>query len=280
MSDKVITAELEASAIVPEVWSGKFFDVALPALPFNGSVSRDYEGEIQDMGDTVNISTVPEFDEAIDLAESARNDADAVTISQQQLVINHRLVKDFIVTKRAQLQSLPMMDKLRDHAVFAILKKMHSIILGDIAPSTAAPDHDASFDSGTTLALIDIVNGKKALDAADCPSMGRKMNCGTSQFNDLFLISGFTSRDYIPQGSPLPSGEIATPVLGFEVDMSSELGDTAYLFHPSFMTMAIQEDLDVRAYDLGVEGKRAARVNTDLLFGVKQLDNTRVYKLS
>lgn len=280
MADQLITAGTEASAIVPELWSARFYEVLLAELPFNASISRDYEGEISDLGDIVNISTIPEFSGATELAEGARNDADAVTITKQQLVINKRLVKDFIVTKRAQLQSLPMMDKLREHAVYAIMKKMQSLIIADIVPSASAPDHDIAFDSGTTMALADILEAKELLDAADVPQDMRKLISGTNQYNDLFNISGFTSRDYIPAGSPVTSGAIATPVLGFEAQMTSELGNVAYLFHPSFMTMAIQDNLGIEAFNLGVDGVRGSRVNVDLLFGLKQLDNVRVVKLS
>lgn len=280
MADQLITAGVEATAIVPEIWSGRFFEVLLAELPFNSSISRDYEGDISDLGDIVNISTIPEFSGATDLSEGARNDADAVTITKQQLVINHRLVKDFIVTKRAQLQSLPMMDKLREHAVYAIMKKMQSLIIADIVPSASAPDHDIAFDSGTTLALADILEAKELLDQQDVPKSDRKLIGGVAQFNDLFNISGFTSRDFIPAGSPITEGSINTPVLGFSPQMTTELGNVAYCFHPSFMTMAIQDNLSLNVYDLGQDGVRANRVNVDLLMGVKQLDDTRIVKLS
>ena len=280
MSDQLITAGTEAAAIIPEVWSSRFYDVLLAELPFNGSVSRDYEGDIADLGDIVNISTVPEFSEATELAEGSRNDADAVTMTKQQLVINKRLVKDFIVTKKAQLQSLPMMDKLREHAVYSIMKKMQSLIVETIVASPSAPDHDIDFDSGTTMALADILEAKELLDAQDVPQANRKLISGVSQYNDLFNISGFTSRDFIPAGSPLTVGAINTPVLGFEAMLTSELGNVSYAFHPSFMTMAIQDQLNIEVFNLGVDGVRGSRVNVDLLFGLKQLDGTRVVKLS
>lgn len=280
MADQLITSGSEAAAIVPEIWSARFYDVLLAELPFNDSISMDYQSDIEDLGDIVNISTVPEFSEATELAEGSRNDADAVTMTKQQLTINKRLVKDFIVTKRAQLQSLPMMDKLREHAVYAIMKKMQSIIIETIVPSASAPDHDIAFDSGTTLALADILEAKELLDDQDVPVSSRKMICGVSQYNDLFNITGFTSRDFIPAGSPVTEGAIQTPVLGFEAMMTSELGDVAYLFHPQFMTMAIQDQLNIEVFNLGVDGVRGSRVNVDLLFGLKQLDDTRVVKLS
>lgn len=280
MADQLITSGVEATAIVPELWSGRFYDVLLADLPFNDSISMDYQSDIADLGDIVNISTVPEFSEATELAEGSRNDADAVTVTKQQLTINKRLVKDFIVTKRAQLQSLPMMDKLREHAVYSIMKKMQSIIIETIVPSASAPDHDISFDSGTTLALADIIEAKELLDQQDVPESDRKMICGVSQYNDLFDITGFTSNSFIPSGSPLTEGSIQTPVLGFNAMMTSELGDVAYLFHPQFLTMAIQDQLNIEVFNLGVDGVRASRVNVDLLFGLKQLDDTRVVKLS
>ncbi len=40
--------------------------------------------------------------------------------------------------------------------------------------------------------------------------------------------------------------------------------------------MAAQKGLSISEYDLGVDGKRAMRVNVDWLGGFKQLDNLRL----
>lgn len=280
MSDNIHTAASEFSVIVPEVWSAKAYDVLLAKLPFNGSVDTSYQGDIADLGDTVNIHTIPEFDEADELQEGAKANAQSVTVTSQQLVINKRIVKDFIVTKKAQLQSLPVMDKLRDHAAYSIMKKVQSLIIATISPSASAPDHQIPYDSGSTLALADILEAKELLDLQDVPDEMRKGLVGASQNNDLFNITGFTSRDFIPSGSPITSGAFSTPFLGFEIDWTSELSSTSYFFHPSFLTIAFQENMSTSVYDLGLEGKRAARVNTDLLMGLKQLDSKRVVSIS
>ncbi len=102
MADQIISTT-ESTVIIPEVWSAKFYEVLLAKLPFMDSVDREYEGEIQDLGDTVNITSIPEFDEGTVLAEGSRNDAEALTLAGQQLVINKRVAKDYIVTKRARL---------------------------------------------------------------------------------------------------------------------------------------------------------------------------------
>ena len=270
----------ESSAIVPEVWSAVFLETLVDRLPFNDCVDYRWQGEIQALGDIINISQIPEFDAASELAEGAAADADSVTVTGQQLTINNRIHKDFIVTKKSQLQSLPFMDELRSKAIYAIMKRMQQIIIDDISPSAATPDHVISYDSGSTLALADILEAKELLDTANVAEDMRSGVMGAAQWNDLFNISGFTSRDFIPAGSPLTSGSIQTPIAGFMPKMTNVVGSTSYWFHHSFMAVAIQEALNISVYDLGVEGVRAARVNVDLLMGNLQVDNTRVVSVA
>lgn len=280
MVDQVITKGVEFDGITPELWSAAFYPTLLQHLPWNDSVSRDYENEIQALGDTVNINDFPQFDVAQDILEDERADADSVTANKQQLVINKQVVKDYILTKRALRQSLDAETKLRDLALYSIMRRMQQIIIAEIAPSASAPDHTIAYDSGTTLALADILEAKELLDTAEVEEAGRTMIVGAAQQNDLFNITGFTSRDFIPAGSPLTSGAITTPVLGFLMKWTTEVGNTSYFFNPMFLTMAVQQSPDVTVHDLGVDGKRATRVNMDVLFGVKQLSSKRVVAIS
>ena len=282
MADEVLRKSTELDAITPEIWSANFYPTLLEKLPFNDVVDRSYEGEIRALGDTVNISQFPQFDEAEEISEDQKVDADAVTVTNIQLLINKQVVKDYILTGRARAQSLDSDNELRDLATHAIMKKMQSVIIAEISPSTSAPDHVIAYDSGTTLALADILEAKELLDEQDVPDDGQRcMILGSEQWNDLFNITGFTSRDFIPAGSPLESGSFGgSNLLGFKPKMTTEAGDTAYLFHPSFLTMAVQKDPEVASYDLGSQGKRADRVNMTVLFGVKQLDNKRVVTIS
>ena len=268
------------TVIVPEIWSANYYDALLAELPFNSVVSRDWEGEIRNLGDTVKISQFPEFSDATELAESAANDADAITVTQQSLVINKRIVKDFIVTDQASLQSLPAMDKLQELAVYSILKKVQSIIIAASIPSASSPDHQIAYDSGTTLALADIVEVKDLLDAQDVPLDNRHAVLGTAQANDIFAIAGFTSSDFVAGANLLTTGQVSNPLLGFQPRMTTEVGSTCYFFHRSYFTMAAQKDISIKVFDLGVQGIRAARVNIDMLAGFKLLDNKRVVTLS
>ncbi len=280
MADQIMRASTELSVLVPEIWSRRYYDVLLAELPFNSIISRDYEGEIQNLGDTVKISTFPEFADADIIAEDQRLDADAVTVTQQSLLIDKRIAKDFIVTNRAMLQSLPAMDELQRLAIYSINKKVQAEIIALIIPSAAAPDHQIPYDSGTTLALADMLEAKELLDAQDVPMSDRHMVNGAAQLNDIFNITGFTSSDFLVSGAPLVTGQLPSALLGFSPHFTTVVGDTSYFFHRSFMTMAAQKGLSVNQYDLGVDGKRAIRVNADTLIGIKQLDNLRVVTIS
>jgi hypothetical protein len=280
MADQVMTAASNLAAITPEIWSARYYDVLLAELPFSSIVSKDYEGEIRDLGDTVNVSSFPEFDEGEELAEDAKSDAKAITVTGQQLVINKRVVKDFIVTRLAMVQSLEHMDKLRELAIYAIMKKINSTIISTTVPSPSAPDHAIAYDSGTTLALADLLEGKELLDAANVPGSDRHLVVGSAQANDIFNITGFTSSDFLLTGAPLQTGQVPSALLGFMPHMTTTVGNTTFLFHRSYMTMAAQEGLAVNMYDLGSEGKRSVRVNVDTLYGLKQLDNKRVVTIS
>ena len=105
MADQVMTAASEMSAIVPEMWSAKFYPTLKESMVFAGSVATDYQGEIAALGDTVNISNVPQFDQAQEIQEDEKVDADGVTIGSTALVINKQVAKDYILTKKAMVQS-------------------------------------------------------------------------------------------------------------------------------------------------------------------------------
>lgn len=155
MADQIMKSSPELSAIVPEIWSANFYPTLKEKMVFADSVSKDYENEIRNLGDTVNISEFPQFDVANDLPEGTRNDAESLTVSSTPLIINKRTVKDYVVTSKAATQSLEHANQLRDLAMHSIVKKMQQDIIADIVPSPSGPAHAISYDAGTTLALAD-----------------------------------------------------------------------------------------------------------------------------
>lgn len=276
MADALHRVSSELSVLTPELWSSNYYDALLANLPMADTLSRDYQGEIQSLGDTVNVSQFPEFGDAVELAEDQRNDAASITVSQIQLVINKRVAQDFIITNTAMLQSLPAVNKLQELAIYSIMKKIQALIIALIVPSASNPDHAIAFDSGTTLVLADLLEAKELLDAADVPMSNRHLCFGAAQMNDLLAISSFTSSDFVASNAPLINGNLPSQIVGFMPHFSSLFANTVYLYHSSFFQIAAQQAMNVTQYDLGVDGKRAQRINCDTLLGMKQFDNQRV----
>lgn len=281
MANQIHTQATELVVLSPEIWSARLRELNRASLPFLDSVDLGWQGDGAGIGDIVNVNQIPDFSQANTLAEGAAGDAEAVTATQTQITINQRPYKDFIVTKKAQLQSLDFMDQLRENAVYSIQKKIQALIIAQISPSASAPDHQIAFDSGTTLALADILEAKELLMEANCPQDDRLcMVLGSEQWNDLYNITGFTSRDFVPAGSPLTSGEFATPLAGFKPKYTSVAGDVAYLFNSSFLALVIQQQMNIEVVSMGADGIRGMRVNADVLLGVSQLDDERVVTIS
>lgn len=267
--------------IRPEIWSQKWYDTLLQSLPFNDSVARDYEGEIQALGDRVHAAQFPEFAAAIDLVESASNDSVAVTAVGLDLVINHEVVQDFAITDRATAQTLDNMNALRDLAIFSILKRVQAFIIAATVPSVAAPDHQIAYTLAGTLALADLLAGKELLDLQNVSTIGRVAIMDAPQWNDVLNIAQLSSSDYIASGqNPVQEGMLPGRIVGFEPKMTTAAAGVTYLFHPSYMQLAFQRGMSVKVYDQGVTGVRAARVNCGVLFGTAQFSNVRVVSIS
>lgn len=272
-----IMSVTEFDAVIPEVWSSSWYPTLFERMVFAESVGHAYEQDIQALGDRVNITTFPQFGEARDLAEGQTNDAAKITLGNTQLIVNKQTVQDFVVTKRAERQSLDVSQKIMELCLFSIIKKMQANIIAEIAPSAAAPDHVVPYSSGTTMALADWIEVKGLLDDQNVNEQGRIAILGTEQLNNLFNISGFMSRDFVPSAEAMQNGVIQTPVLGFQVKWTTVVGDTATFFSPEFLQMAVQENPMPELFNLGgQDGQRAKRVNMTVLYGLKQVDNLRV----
>ena len=274
--DEQMQVDSEFSAVVPEIWSASWYPTLLERLPWASSVGRDYQNDIQALGDTVNITTFPQFPEARDLAEGDRNDAQKITLGNTQLLINKQTVQDFIVTMRSERQGLECQQKLMDLAFFSIMKKMQKNIIAAVAPSASSPDHVVSYASGTTLGLADWIEVKGLLDDQNVSELGRKAILDSPQLNNLFNISGFMSRDFVPTSQAMQTGVISTPVLGFEVLWTTVADGVSSFFSPEFIQIAVQENPVPKLFDLGADGQRAKRVNMTVLYGIKQVDSLRV----
>ena len=99
------------------------------------------------------------------------------------------------------------------------------------------------------------------------------------EYNILLAESNLQSSDFA-SGQPLVSGKIS-PIFGFTPFSSNQLAAGTVLFgHPSSCTLAVQKEVAVRTHSMESQGIRADRLVSDVLYGVKLLDDNRVVKLN
>ncbi len=281
MADLFEKVSSELAGVVPELW-GPYFPTKLNALPFQSVVARDYQGVANALGDTVHVPTWPKFSPAAVTDEDGIVDADAVSVTNVDILINKQLTKDFNITNYAKFQSIEQGNHLRELAFFSILEKMEELIIAEISPSSSSPDHVIDYATPGTVALADFIAAKQLLDLQDVPDMGQRQAIGSPIVaNRILAITNFISRDYIPAGSPMSTGSVATPLLGFQFKYTTKLADDdMYLFDPVFLQMVVQQNPTPAVYDMRVLGRPAMKIALTMLAGVKQIDNLRVVKLT
>ena len=174
---------------IPEIWSGKLIENFYDATVLAAISNTDYEGEIRNMGDTVNIRTTPEI--------TIKTYVKGQTLSVEnpdkakiQLVIDKgeyfACVEDDVDTVQSDIN---LMDTWSKDASERMKIKIDQRVLTDILPSISASNKGASagrisgnIDLGTsgsavaitkTNVLEYIVDIGTVLDEANCPEGNR-----------------------------------------------------------------------------------------------------------
>lgn len=277
MADAISSASGSLASLVQTTWSPDFSQNLNDNIAFNSIVSYDAEGMFS-MGGTVKLPTLADV-EAVNLSEGGKADAQVASASSTSLTINRRAVADFIVTDQSLLQSVSYMTQLQEIATKALARAIQDYIISIIAPSTSSPDHTIAYDSGTTLADADILECLDLARAANWPDSDLHMVMGSAQYNDALNISKLYDQTLGGVAST-SQGKLTGNVYGFAPHWTTAVGTNTYMFHSSFMQVAVQQGVNIKVDSLSATGQRAYRVSADVLYGATQQFNTRVISLS
>ena len=174
---------------IPEIWSGKLIENFYDATVLSAISNTDYEGEIRNMGDTVNIRTTPE----ITIQTYVKGQTLAVENPDKaklQLVIDKGEYFACVEDDVDQVQSdIALMDMWSKYASERMKIKIDERVLTDILPDVSANNKGTTAGAisgnidlgvaGTPEALtktnvIDkIVDMGTVLDEANCPEGDR-----------------------------------------------------------------------------------------------------------
>lgn len=176
---------------IPEIWSGKLIENFYDATVLSAISNTDYEGEIRNMGDTVNIRTTPEI--------TIKTYVKGQTLSVEnpdkaklQLVIDKGEYFACVEDDVDQVQSdIALMDQWSKDASERMKIKIDDRVLTDLLPDVSASNKGATAGrisgdinlgvAGTPVAVtssnvIDtIINMGTVLDEANAPEQDRFM---------------------------------------------------------------------------------------------------------
>jgi hypothetical protein len=180
---------------IPEIWSGKLIENFYDATVLAAISNTDYEGEIRNMGDTVNIRTTPEIT-IRDYVKGQTLTVENPDKPKLQLVIDKGEYFACVEDDVDKVQSdINLMDTWSKDASERMKIKIDQRVLTDLLPDIAATnkggtagEQSASFNLGTTGApltvtkdgaggstsVVDlIVDMGTVLDEANCPEGDR-----------------------------------------------------------------------------------------------------------
>ncbi len=232
--------------------------------------------EIKNGGDKVKVQQFQTSGRAQILSsDNEAYDTKVPLITNIDLEINKRAVYPVDITDWARYQAnAKYQAEIRKIQVHEIARAIDEEILANIAPA-------ASESGVSAMTKAKIAQMARVMDVNKVPSQGRVLVIDPYYKEDLVQINEVLSRDFNGTSSVFMDGVLKDPIYGFKVYISNLLGaDSAFCWHPSFMQIAVQQGADYKELDLeassNVPSMRSRAMN---LFGLKQFDANRVYKI-
>lgn len=256
---------------VEKFWSPLFTKELRQSLLLGSLVSKDYNGQIKNLGDTVYVSQI---NSPVGELRTAGTDAESFnseTMSTTRVAIqaNKRAVASFEIEDLVMLQSqIGAQDsEIRASLMYAVEKQINDYLKTLVAPSTSAPDHLINSVTDLNAAQLSAVR-LLAAQAKWAKEKGWYGLIDPSYYSDILNASTLTSSDYTGGDAPIVAGQVANKRFGFNLFEDNSLNtDRALFFHPDFMHMVMQQEARFKISDLHSNGKFMFRISVDVIFG-------------
>lgn len=283
---------MAVTTFIPELWSARLLYALDKAHVATNLVNREYQGIIANQGDTVHINsigaiTVKDYTKNTDIA-----DPDALTTTEQTLVIDQCKYFNFQVDDVDNVQAAgDLIDTAMGRAAYSLADVADAYLLKTIAAGAASGNTvgAASGPIALTSANVyeNIVKLRTKLDKANVPNPGRTIVVPPEVYALLLMDDRFAKSDAAAGQSALLNGEVGR-VAGFTVYMSNNVhtgtgtdtGKTAYFeitAQVSTATTYAEQIIKTEAYRL--EKRFADAVKGLHVYGAKVTDGSQIAKL-
>jgi len=256
---------------IQKYWAPVFTKRLRENLMLASLVNKDYEGAIARQGDTVRVSQIVDIDGQL---LTVGTDADsfspeAVTTTYVDIKADKRAVASVEFADLVELQSQVDRNKVQDTLMYAMSRQINNYLYSLVSPSTSAPDH-----------LINGVADFNATQLGACRVLAAQAKWAEDNnwyalldpqyYQDLLNSTTVASNEFGATDAPSIGGKIALKRMGFNVlQDNSRTVDQGLLFHPDFMHMVQQTEVQVKISDLHAQKKFGFVMSVDLVFGAK-----------
>jgi hypothetical protein len=267
-----VTTLTEVQYQIQKYWSPLFTKQLRESLLLGSLVDKKYDGEIKRQGDTVRVSQVNAPNGEL---KTVGVDADsfspqAVSTSYVDIIADKRAIAAYEFQDLVELQSQISRDnpEIMESLKYAMAKQINDYLYSLVNPSTSAPDH-----------LINGVTDFNASQLSACRVLASQAKWAPNPawyalldpqyYGDLLNAQTLTSGDYVSD-QPVVGGIIGTRRFGFQIfEDNSRSADFALLFHPDFLHMVTQQEVQIKISDLHAQKKFGVVMSVDIVFGAK-----------
>lgn len=242
---------------VQKFWAPMFVPELKEAAILPSLVSKDYQGEIKQGGDTVYVSMIQAATGQIKTVGSGHDVFDSEKITTQRIsivadkVITVAFEMDNLVDLQTQLGSAGGQSAIRNSLLKGAELQLNSYLYGLVSPSTSSPDH--SIASVSDFNASQLLSNRMLAAQAKWPNDGQWWCLlDPSYYNDMLSAATMTSGDYVGD-QPNVGGKIVQRRFGFNIleDNSAAMAklsptlatsDLGLLFHKDFMYLVLQQE--------------------------------------
>lgn len=268
-----VTGLAEVQEQVQQYWAPVFTKQLRENLLLGGLVDKKYQGEIKRQGDTARVSQINAPDgQLLTVGVDADSfSSEAISTSFVDIKADKRAVASYDFQDLVELQSQiskenpEVMDALR----FAMMKQINDYLYSLSAPSTSNPNHVVT--GVTDFNASELSKARNlAAKAKWMQDKGWYALLDPDYYTDVLNAQTLTSSDFGAQDAPVISGQVALKRFGFNIlEDNSRSADTALLFHPDYLHMVSQTEVQVKMSDMHSQGRFGIKMSVDMVFGAK-----------
>ena len=218
---------MSVATFIPELWSARLLQGLEKSHVATNLVNRDYEGQIRNQGDKVNINTLSDVAIKTYTPNSDIASPDDLTTTKQQLEITEA---DYFNIQLDDVDRVQATGELMDTAMRNVAYKMNdrtdSFILGKIASGVASGNIIGTTESPIQVTKNNIyesiIEMRTKLDKANVPTSGRTIIIPPEIYALLLQDERFVKSDAVAGQNVLVNGLVGR-VAGFDVFESNNV---------------------------------------------------------